>query len=146
MPRTRFVPALLVISSAVVVTALAQTAPTPAYDIVFTSSRDGRGIYRMRGDGAPPTLVVAEPFVLVSSGSWSPDGSKIAHYAVAADDGDVVKKYQLPLHFPLHIMSADGTGHQRLLDFPVAPFIAWSPDSTRVAVASGFEDPRLGDP
>jgi hypothetical protein len=54
----------------------AQQTGSPAYDIAFTSSRDGqRGIYRMRGDGTQPSPIVpAAPGSILIPGSWSPDG------------------------------------------------------------------------
>lgn len=125
-----------------------QQADAPAYDIAFTSSRDGQnGIYRMRGDGTQPSLIVpAAPRAILVPGSWSPDGGKLAHLAYRAEDGEVLKKYPVPMSFPLYVVNVDGTGYERLLDIPVEPFLAWSPDSTRLAFSSGFEDPRLGDP
>ena len=135
-------------STAAVLIRAAQQTGTPRYDIAFTASRDGRpGIYRMRGDGTQPSLIVptAAKTILVP-GSWSPDGSKIAHLAYGPADGELLKKYPVPMSFPLYVVNVDGTGNERLLDIPVEPFLAWSPDSTRLAFSSGFEDPRLGDP
>jgi Tol biopolymer transport system component len=83
---------------------------------------------------------------LLDPGSWSPDGGKIAIFATRAEDGDLLKKYPVPMSFPLYVVNGDGTRFERLLDIPVEPFLAWSPDSTRLAFSSGFEDPRLGDP
>jgi Tol biopolymer transport system component len=72
--------------AAAALTRAAQPTVTAAYDIAFASSRDGQnGIYRMRGDGAQPSLVVstATAAVLVS-GSWSPDGrSVLIHFSPA---------------------------------------------------------------
>jgi hypothetical protein len=76
----------------------AQQADATAYDIAFTAFREGLpGIYRMRGDGTQPSLVVslATAAVLVS-GSWSPDGRKIAHVDRREGDGELRKKYPVP--------------------------------------------------
>jgi Tol biopolymer transport system component len=136
-------------SAAAVLMHAAQQADAPAYDIAFTASRDGRtDIYRMRGDGAQSRLVVPDAgrMTILVPGSWSPDGARIAHFASGADDGELLEKYPVPVHAPLYVVNADGTGRERLLDVPVEPFLAWSPDSTRLALSSGFEDPRLGAP
>ena len=148
MRRTATFLLLLLFGNSAALIRAAQQAGGPAYDIAFTSSRDGQvSIYRMRSDGTQPSLVVpgAAGAILVP-GSWSPDGGKIAYFAYSAGDLDLLKKYPLPLHLPLYIVNVNGTDGVRLLDVPVEPFLAWSPDSTRLAFSSGFEDSRLGDP
>src|SRR4051812_35289911 len=70
--------------------------------------------------GAPVPL--GEGSLLVPSTAWSPDGNWIAY--TTSDD-------------PLHAVAADGS---RTVDLGAAPYatrLAWSPDSTQLAVAVG---------
>jgi Tol biopolymer transport system component len=123
-----------------------QPAASPAYDIAFAALK-GSGIHVMRGDGTQPRLIASDQSAVLVPGSWSPDGRRIAHFGANADDlKALAERPLLPLHFPLHVVNADGTGHERLIDVPVEPFLAWSPDSTRLAFSSGFEDPRAREP
>lgn len=118
-----------------------------SYDIAFVSVRDGqRGIYTMREDGSRPTLLLAEDTALLSASSWSPDGKTIGFFAYGAADEELLKKYQLPFHFSLYVMNANGSGRERLIDVSVLPEFAWSPDSQRLALVSGYEDPARDDP
>jgi len=117
------------------------------YDIAFVSVRDGQpGIYLMREDGSHPTLLLAEDNALLFASSWSPNGKKIAFFAYGPDDEELLKKYQLAFHFPLYVMNANGSGRERLIDVSVLPMFAWSPDSQRLALVSGYEDPTRDDP
>ena len=68
----------------------------------------------------------------MQSGAWSPDGRQIVYL----DSSGV------------HVVNIDGGGNKaipvRLTGTEIQ--MVWSPDSTRLAFASGFEDPHLKDP
>jgi Tol biopolymer transport system component len=102
----------------------------------------------MREDGSRPTLLLAEDTALLSASSWSPDGKTIGFFAYGAADEELLKKYQLPFHFSLYVMNANdnGSGRERLIDVSILPEFAWSPDSQRLALVSGYEDPARDDP
>ena len=121
---------------------VSQTAP-PVYDVAFVATRNGRtGIHAMRGDGSNIRLVadVGRDAILTAS-SWSPNGEKIAYLGPEKELG----RGRVVFHFPLYVVNIDGTGRARLLEIPVLQF-AWSPDSTRLAFESGFEDPNFVPP
>jgi uncharacterized repeat protein (TIGR01451 family) len=92
--------------------------------IVFTSARDGGGIFVM-DPGGNNVLRLTSTFG--SSASWSADGTKIA-FAASDDEG---------LTFKIFIMNADGTGETAV----TAPAgrdqgPSWSPDGTKIAFYS----------
>jgi TolB protein len=133
-------------------TAIALFAPVPAatqaaYEIAVVSRLEGgNGIYVMQADGSNTRLLRTEPNAILFEGSWSPDGKRIAYFANSAADEDLLKKYNVPMHFPIYVMNADGTGRERLLDVPIEPAFEWSPDGSRILFASAFEDPGRDDP
>lgn len=135
----------VVACSTLALAALPQVEQT-GYDIAFVSERDGhRGIYVMRGDDSQAVAILGESNAMVSSGSWSPDGGKIAYVDYGPDDEELLRTYNLPFHFPLYVMNPDGRERERLLDVPIVEF-AWAPDSRRLAFTSGYEDPRRDNP
>jgi Tol biopolymer transport system component len=138
---------VLVAPVAVAVATSSKQINQTGYDIAFVAKRDaGNGIHVMRGDGANVTLVRTESTALLVPSSWSPDGKRIAYCAFGAEDEDLLKKYQIPIHFPLYVVNADGSGRERLLDVPVEPSFRWSPDGRRLVFSSGYEDPSLDNP
>ena len=112
-----------------------------AYDIAFTSPENKGGIYVMRGDGSNVRLLKQENLAALSQTSWSPNGKQLAYFAVSDDDLDIVKNYDLPFHFPLYLIAADGSGRERALDIPVLPWVRWSPDGSRLLFLSGAQGP-----
>lgn len=118
------------------------SASQTTYDIAVTvTGESGEGIYVMRGDGSNAKLLRAESGALLTAASWSPDGTRIAYpWFDVGPDGRLVD-ISLPMHTPLYVVNADGSGRERLPDMPVEPFFRWSPDGRRLAVSSGFEDP-----
>lgn len=119
-----------------------QTAPPP-YHVAFVATHQGKtGIHVMRADGSNIRLVAeVEKGGILEADSWSPTGDKIAYFG----DEKELGQGRYAFHFPLYVVNVDGTNRQRLLDMPVCDF-AWSPDSTRLAFVSGFEDPNFVPP
>ena len=132
------------------------------YRIAFVSVRENEsGIYVMHADGSGVKQLTDDKLALLMDGAWSPDGQQLAFHAMRKEglrlgvrgvvwndrgDEELLSKYQLPFHFPLYIMNADGSGQKRLLDVPVVPGVRWFPDGKRILFASSYEDPNRNDP
>jgi Tol biopolymer transport system component len=87
------------------------------------------GIFRLRPDGSLVARLVTSGRLLPSS--WSPNGRKIALWGLSRG---------------VIVINVDGTGSDQILrSMPVEPFFVWSPDSTRIAFSSTFEDPARGN-
>jgi hypothetical protein len=96
-----------------------------SYEIAFPEN----GISAMRPDGSPPRVIHRGAVIYLQPNWWSPDGRKIVYYDRAG----------------AHICNVDGTGDE---DLPVTLTatdiqMVWSPDSTHLAYASGFESPAM---
>jgi len=105
------------------------------YDIAFVGycgDPGPPGLCRMHSDGSQPTLMFRASISLLQPNWWSPDGRKIVYVASSG----------------VHSANVDGSKDEELpiklvgLDIQMV----WSPDSTRLAFASPFEDPNLSDP
>ena len=131
---------------AVALVASSQSANQSAYDIaVVTRGDGGEGIYVVRADGSNAKLLLrVEPEPLLTPESWSPDGKRIAYLWFDAPPD--LKNLPLLGHMPLYVVNADGSGRERLLDMPVELFFRWSPDGSRLAFSSAFEDPASKNP
>ena len=115
------------------------------YKIALVPARTGQhGIFVINSDTTGGKLLTSDTTAQLRASSWSPDGKKIAFFAIRRDDSEILKKYNIPLHLPLYWMDAGGGNQKRLLDFPVSSF-AWSPDSRQLLVVSAYEDPARGD-
>ena len=129
-----------------VLTAATWAQGARTYDIAFVPAKgEPPGIYVLRRNAATPTLLVAEANALLTPSSWSQDGRRLVYSAFGPDGQEVRQKYDLPFHFPLYVVNVDGSGRARLLDVPVIPDSRWSPDSTRLALSSGYEAPNVAD-
>jgi TolB protein len=92
---------------------------------IYVINANGSGLERLTNNDAADTSV-----------SWSPDGQ---HIAFASDrEGN----------FDIYVMGPDGSGQTRLTSTPDMeaaapvghPFLAWSPDSSRIAFVSDRGD------
>jgi len=92
--------------------------------IVFTSQRDGGGIFVMNADGSGVQRINSRPSI---NPAWSPDGTRIAFSGyVAADD-----------NYEIFVMNSDGTGETRLTTNAGGDFgPSWSPNGARIAFYS----------
>ena len=106
--------------------------------IVFTSSREPKGIYIMWEDGANPTLVYSQAGIPPGSPALSPDGRFIAFHAVSADpdrngDRDI---FVIRVNGRGKIQLTDGTrnGH-----FSSNLNPSWPPDGTKIAFTKGAD-------
>jgi Tol biopolymer transport system component len=116
---------------------LASAWQDPAsYDIAFIGfcgDPGQQGFCRMHSDGSQPSLMFRASDILLQPNWWSPDGRKIIYCAGS--------------NF-FHLAYVDGSKDEEL---PIKLFgldiqMVWSPDSTRLAFASPFEDPNVNDP
>ena len=76
---------------------------------------------------------------MLTDGAWSPDGRRILFFVFRKPDAALEYKYNLPFHFPLYAMDADGKNQKRLLDVPVLPDAKWSPDGKSILFTSSYE-------
>ena len=116
------------------------------YKIALVPSRSGQqGIFVMNSDTTGGKLLTTDANAQLLPSSWSPDGGKIAFFAVRSEDADMISAYRMPQHFPLYEMESSGRNQRRLLDFPVSDF-EWSPDGEEMLFVSAYEDPEHNDP
>ena len=120
------------------------------YKIAFVSARKGEsGIYVMNGDGSGMKRLTddGDGISFLTDGAWSPDGQRLIFYPLRKQDSGLRSKYNIPFHFPLYIIDANGAGQKRLLDVSVVlGEVRWSPDGKRLLFASAYEDPHRNDP
>lgn len=115
------------------------------YKIALVPSRPAqRGIFVMNADTSGTRLLTVDTNVQLRSGSWSPDGSRIAYFTIRREDAGMMSKYPIPQHFPLYVVQSARTDAKRVLDYPVSGF-AWSPDSRKLVVVSAYEDPAYSN-
>jgi Tol biopolymer transport system component len=102
----------------------------PTGQIAFVSTREGTGIYVMDDDGENVHRITKfAPNRNEYRPNWSPDGSKIAFQA----DRDI------PLgNTEIYVMNADGSGQQRLTNYPGHDdWPDWSPDGRQIVFSRG---------
>ena len=68
----------------------------------------------------------------MSDVSWSPDGSKLA-YILIREGGDV---FTGGLVASVHVINADGSSPRRLISYPGARLLDWSPDGSLIAFSA----------
>lgn len=110
------------------------------YNVAFANAK---GIFVMSSDGRVVKRIAGDTQTILTNRSWSPDGKKIFFLAFRAGDEEIGKKHNIPFHFPLYVMNADGSNATRMLDVPVMPDAMWSPDSKSIVVTSDFEGGAL---
>lgn len=98
---------------------------------LFLVGADGR-------DAVPLEIAGWEPV-------WSPDGTRIAFVSFRDRNGASCESGDCLPNGELYVVGADGTGLRRLTRSTADDeHPTWSADGTRIAYASGFEDPRDG--
>jgi len=83
--------------------------------------------------------------VIISERSWSPGGSRLLFYTFRRTKSDELLgyKYDIPFHFPIYAVDADGSNPVRLADVTVLPDASWSPDGKRIVFTSAYEEPPV---
>jgi len=115
---------------------LLSSAAAADYNVAFANAK---GIFVMTSTGRGVKRIADDTQAILTNRSWSPDGKKIFFLAFRAGDEEIGKKVNIPFHFPLYVMNADGSNAVRLLDVPVMPDATWSPDGKSIAVSSEFD-------
>jgi TolB protein len=131
---------------AVVLAACSQTAHKPKeYKIALVADASGQhGMFVINSDRTGGKLLTPDPTAQLRPSSWSPDGKKIAFFSARPEDAQILRKYRMPLHFPLYLIDAVGGSQKRIFDFPVSSF-EWSPDGRQLLYVSAYEDPAHDD-
>jgi Tol biopolymer transport system component len=106
------------------------------YNVAFANAK---GIFVMTSAGRGVKRIAGDTQAILTNRAWSPDGRKIMFFTFRAGDEEIGKKYDIPFHFPLYVMNADGSNATRLLDVPVIVDAMWSPDAKSIAFSSDFE-------
>lgn len=104
--------------------------------IIFTSNRDGSGIYKMDWDGSNVTQIASGRFSIGSP--WSPDGKTITYKGWQDEDIKLIAKYDLAFHTLLYLMEPDGSNKRRAVDVPVFQY-RWQDDKT-IIFTSSYQD------
>ncbi|HKS25988.1 MAG TPA: hypothetical protein VJZ76_24570 [Thermoanaerobaculia bacterium] len=115
---------------------LFSSAAAADYNVAFANAK---GIFVMTSSGRGVKRIADDAHAILTRHSWSPDGRKIMFFAFRAGDEEIGKKHNIPFHFPLYVMNADGSNAVRLLDVPVMVDATWSPDAKSIVFSSEFE-------
>ncbi len=116
------------------------------FKIAFVPSTPGQyGVFSMNSDTTGSKILIADRTAQVRFASWSPDGKRLAYYAIRDQDKDILKKYRMTNEYLLYVMDATGGNQRRLLDFPVIDF-GWAPDGRRLFFISAYESPDRNSP
>jgi Tol biopolymer transport system component len=131
---------------AVFLAACSSARKSGEYKIALVPDMVGQhGIFVINSDRTGGRLLTPDATAQLRPSSWSPDGKKIAFFATRVEDSEILRKYRIPIHYPLYVMDTGGGNQRRLLDFPVSNF-EWSPDSHQLLYVSAYEDPAHDDP
>jgi Tol biopolymer transport system component len=122
---------------------LSSGAGASDYKIAFVTSQ---GIYVMSHRGSDVRRLTDDKMAALADGAWSPDGRRILFSALRKDDAALAQRYDLPFHFPLYVMNADGSDRRRLLDVPALPDGKWSPNGASILFTSAYEAPKSNGP
>ncbi|HVT17143.1 MAG TPA: hypothetical protein VHQ90_13310 [Thermoanaerobaculia bacterium] len=122
---------------------LSSVAGTGEYRIAFVVSQ---GIYVMNNRGSDIKRLTGDKMAVLVDGAWSPDGQRIMFFALRKEDANLGQKYNIPFHFPMYVMNADGSNQTRLLEVPVLPDAKWSPNGTSILFSSAYEASSSEDP
>ena len=107
--------------------------------IVFSSDRDGSGIYKMDWDGNNVTQMAVGDFGGIGS-PYSPDGKTIVYKGYGnKEDIGLIAKYDLAFHTLLYLMDSDGSNKRRAFDIPV--FLYRWHDNESIVFTSSYQDP-----
>lgn len=115
---------------------LATVGAAQDYRIAYASQK---GIFSVNSKGGDARHLADDIGAVISDSAWSPDGKRIMFFIFHKSDASLEYKYNLPFHFPLYLMDADGKNQKRLLDVPVLPDAKWSPDGKSILFTSSFE-------